>query len=177
LLNLISAIHGTGVAASTNSYESIATFSGSGSTGICTFSSIPSTYKHLQIRYTILPSAASNYSTLRFNGDTTTTNYRYHYLAGDGSNVSAGSAQNAYSGSYDSTTYAGVGVLDILDYGNTSKYKTTRELDGFDANGSGNVYMMSNLWMSTAAINSITFTLNSGNYSTGTKIALYGIKG
>jgi hypothetical protein len=177
LLNQIAAIHGTGVAASTNSYESIATFNGAGSSGICTFSSIPATYKHLQIRFSILPSAANNFSTLRFNGDTTTTNYRYHFLVGDGSTASAGSAQNAYSGSYNSTTYTGVGVLDILDYANTSKNKTTRELSGFDANGSGTAYMFSNLWMNTAAINSITLTLNSGNYSTGTIIALYGIKG
>jgi hypothetical protein len=177
MLNIIAGVFSEPTAAATNSYESIATFNGAGSSGICTFSSIPATYKHLQVRYSILPSAANNYSTLRFNGDTTTANYRYHYLYGDGSTTGAGSAQNAYSGSYNSTTHTGIGVLDILDYANTSKNKTTRELCGFDANGSGTAYFISNLWMNTAAINQITFTLNSGNFATGSKIALYGIKG
>lgn len=162
-----------------NSFESIATANGTGSSAVITFSSIPSTYKHLQIRYSVLPSVSTgNFSTLRFNGDTTTSNYRYHYLLGSGSGSgNAGTAQNAYSGTYDSSTAPGVGVLDILDYADTNKYTTTRELAGNDNNGSGQIYLFSNLWMNTNAVNSVTFTLYSGNFTTSTKFALYGIKG
>jgi hypothetical protein len=158
-------------------YESIATANGTGSSGVITFNSIPSTFTHLQVRFYVLPSGVNQYSTLRFNGDTTTTNYRYHYLFGSGGgSYGAGQAQNAFSGNYESTTSAGVGILDILDYKNTNKYKTTREINGWDGNTTGTVYTISNVWMNSAAITSITFTLASGNFATATKFALYGIK-
>ena len=157
-------------------YDALATVNPSG-TGTITFAGIPTGYKHLQIRFNVLPSAINNFSYLRFNSDTTTTNYRYHYLVGSGSGTPAsGTDQNAYSGTYDSTSYPGSGILDILDYANVNKYKTTRELSGYDGNGAGNMYLMSNLWMNTNAINSITFTLRTGNFSTGTQFSLYGVK-
>jgi hypothetical protein len=178
LLNIISGTLSTGAPpVSPTSYESIATANGTGSSGVITFSSIPSTFTHLQVRFYVLPSAINQYSTLRFNGDTTTANYRYHYMFGSGSSTGAGTAQNAYSGTYDSTTAPGVGILDILDYKDTNKYKTTREISGMDSNGAGTVYTISNLWMNTAAITSITFTLPGANFATATQFALYGIKG
>jgi hypothetical protein len=67
-------------------------------------------------------------------------------------------------------------VLDILDYSNTNKYKTLRALDAGDSNGSGNMEILSNLWMNTAAITSITLTLDSGNFTQYSSFALYGIK-
>ena len=56
-------------------FESIATFSPTSGSSV-TFNSIPSTYKHLQIRYAITTSA---YADIRFriNGDTG-SNYTYH---------------------------------------------------------------------------------------------------
>ena len=56
------------------SYESIATVSvGSGGTSSADFTSVPSTYTHLQIRYTTYASNGS-YLSIQFNGDTG-TNY------------------------------------------------------------------------------------------------------
>ena len=172
----------SGVAASTNAYESIATVTiGSGGASSATFSSIPSTYKNLQIRGIFRPTGAS-WVIARFNGDSG-TNYSQHDLRGDGSSASAEAtinAQNAYFilGTATATNIFGVGVMDILDYANTNKYKTTRSLNGIDANGSGNVDLTSSSWRNTAAISSIVLSLNSGGtipeYSS---FALYGIKG
>jgi hypothetical protein len=157
------------------SYDAIGTVVvGSGGQSTITFSSIPSTYKHLQIRGMI--GSTSSFGTLRFNGDTTTTNYRSHYLGGDGASPFAGTfANNAY---YPVTAVTGAysGILDVLDYQNTSKYKTVRTLEGTDNNGSGSVYLTSNLWMSTAAISSIVLTCNSGNFPQYSQFDLYGIK-
>ena len=69
------------------------------------------------------------------------------------------------------------GVIDILDYANTNKYKTSRGLSGYDANGSGLLYLASGLWMNTAAITSIEITDALGNFATNSTFALYGIKG
>jgi hypothetical protein len=68
-------------------------------------------------------------------------------------------------------------VIDILDYANTNKYKTTRTLGGFDANGSGEQGLFSGLWMSATAVTSIDLIATSGNWTTDTRFALYGIKG
>jgi hypothetical protein len=172
MLNNIVGLLDAGIPASTNSYESISTVTvGSGGTSTITFSSIPSTYKHLQVRMT-----TNSGGNLRFNGDTTSSNYRYHVLYGSGSAaVASTAANNAYSPADASGSTGWTGeVLDILDYANTSKNKVTRSLGGWDNNGSGLVWLSSNLWMSTAAINQIVFT---GTFPQYSSFALYGIKG
>jgi hypothetical protein len=70
----------------------------------------------------------------------------------------------------------GAGIIDILDYANTNKYKTARSLRGYDANGSGNMSLISGLWMNTAAISNITLTARGGSVDQYTTFALYGIK-
>ena len=166
----------------TNSYESIATVTiGSGGASSATFSSIAGTYKHLQIRGIFKPSAAT-WIIARFNGDSA-TNYSQHDLRGDGSTASAEatvSAQNAYFilGTATATSTFAAGVMDILDYANTNKYKTTRSLNGIDANGSGNVDLTSSSWRNTSAITSIVLSLNNaGTIPEYSSFALYGIKG
>jgi len=166
------------------SYESIASVNGTGSSGTITFSSIPSTYTHLQIRYLGRNARAVTGDTLRmtFNSDSG-SNYAYHALYGDGASVSAFSGTSlAYApvgyaaGASAAANIMGVGVVDILDYANTSKNKTFRSLHGEDFNGSGDMALFSGLWMSTTAINSITIVGGTGaNFTTTTQFALYGV--
>jgi len=162
------------------SFESIATVTvGSGGSSSVTFSSIPSTYTHLQIRAIMKLSTADNLI-LRMNSDTG-TNYSWHYLFGSGSSASAaaGTSDTSIIGTYDpnvANTYAAV-VFDILDYANTNKYKTTRLLTGIDTNGGGNVALYGGLWRNTSAITSLTFSsFGSYNFSQYSHFALYGIK-
>ena len=179
---LIGIIASSGVAASTSSYESIASSTvGSGGTSSVTFSSIPGTFTHLQIRGIFRPTATS-WVLAQFNGDTA-TNYSHHDLRGNGSTVSVEAvalAQHVYcilGVSTAANTFA-AGVVDILDYANTNKYKTTRHFNGIDTNGAGNIDLTSGFWRNTAAITSITLSLSTGGtipqYS---QFALYGIKG
>jgi len=67
-------------------------------------------------------------------------------------------------------------IVDILDYANTNKYKTVRSLNGNDANGSGSMNLSSNVWLSTAAITSLTLS-SSSDFRQYSSFALYGIKG
>lgn len=188
LLNQIAAIHGTGVAASTNSYESIATVTvGGGGSSSISFTSIPSTYKHLQIRLLGRISRsgeANDFFTIRFNSDTG-ANYSWHALEGSGSTVYAESGASTdlpRNGDITATTAGanmfGAGVVDILEYANTNIYKTTRSLVGRDQNGSGWIWFGSSNWRSTSAISTVTIT---PTYGTGfveySSFALYGIKG
>jgi hypothetical protein len=164
-----------------NSFDSIATVNvGSGGASSITFSSIPSTYTHLQIRGIAQSSNNAPEGSLwgRLNGDTNTSNYYSHRLNGDGSSTGTNPSQN-----YTISEFGGSGsnfmgtVIDILDYTNTNKNKTTRALFGVDQNGSGFVGMYSMLWMNTAVINSITLLPNGGNFTQYSSFALYGIKG
>jgi hypothetical protein len=187
LLNQIAAIHGTGVAASTTSYESIQTVTvGAGGSSSISFTSIPSTYKHLQVRY-IARSAISDVSDniwSRFNSDTG-SNYTYHLIEGTGSSVSAGAGssqtRNLFgrcAGNTASSNVFGAAVIDILDYSDTNKFTTIRNLAGDDNNGNGSMRFESGLWRNTAAVNALTITTNaSDNFLQYSQFALYGIKG
>lgn len=174
-------------AGAANSYESIATVTvGSGGAANVEFTSIPGTFTHLQIRG-ITRGTRANINTnvyFGFNSDTTTGNYYGHYLGGDGSAASAGakigSSTNALILSVADTSTASVFsgfVIDILDYANTNKYKTSRSLNGYDTNGDGRIFLQSGLWMSTSAITSIQITDPLGNFKQYSQFALYGIKG
>jgi hypothetical protein len=178
--NIAAALYGTGVPPVTSSYESIATvLVGSGGASYAEFTSIPSTYKHLQIRCSIRGSN-NNYQLIRLNSDNN-TNYAYHYMYGTGSAVGAGNVTSTSSmGFTDTTNSASIFnalIIDILDYASTSKNKTLRGLGGFDTNGGGFISMNSGLWFKTPeAINTIRFTPDNGTYAEYSTFALYGIK-
>jgi hypothetical protein len=163
-------------------FESISTVTvTSGAPTTVTFSSIPSTYKHLQIRSIAAKGGTNDWFYMTINGDTG-TNYSWHLLYGQGtsagSNNAAGQPAVLTSLGYNSTTTFGASIIDILDYTNTGKYKTIKSFVGIDNNGSGEVYLNSGNWRSTSAISSITFTASSGTgFSNGTQYALYGLKG
>jgi len=170
--------------APSGAWDSIATANGTGSSGVITFSSIPSTYTHLQIRNIGRGTGAGTTIKITANSDTA-ANYARHYMYGDGATAGAGNSTSqtgadiAYTSlSTDlSNTYA-VNIIDILDYANTSKYKTFRVLTGLDVNGSGGyAQLTSGLWQSTSAITTLTLTLNAGSYTTASQFALYGIRG
>lgn len=166
------------------SYDSIATvIVGSGGASSITFSSIPGTYTDLQIR-SISRDARAYYGSpidLTFNGSSATA-YARHRLAGDGSSASSGADTSQtfmrLEGGGNTANTFNASIIDILDYTSTSKNKTVRQLAGIDANGSGDVTLVSGLWYATpVAITSITLTPFSSPFAQYSKFALYGIKG
>ena len=179
MLNVIAGLlNGAGAPASTNSYESIATVTvGSGGSSSIEFTSIPSTYKHLQVRM-LAKFSVGDWTEIKLNGDTG-SNYSYHYLRGNGASASAGGGGfNASGLGLLFGTEWGGAVIDVLDYTNTNKLTTVRNLGGFDANGSGEIVLSSNLWNNTAAITSLKLQKSSaGTFTQYSHFALYGIKG
>lgn len=173
-----------GAGAAAGAYELIeSNILGSNASSV-TFSSIPSTYKHLQVRVVAQEAGSGGGNgllTMRFNGDTG-SNYSLHQIEGRGSSV--------VSGAGTSTTYMyalwtresvaypdqfGAAVIDILDYASTAKYKTMRDLHGV---ADSRVWLSSGNWRSTSVITSITFNpLFESNIKAGSRFSLYGIKG
>jgi len=173
-----------GAVASNAFYQSIQTQTLATATSTITFTSIPATFTHLQIRGGLNGTAAGTYNNvnLRFNSDSG-SNYSTHTIYGDGTTGANSEANGTriYGAIFDTqasaASYLGVAVIDILDYANTNKYKTTKALSGVDLNtGGGNVAFGSGNWRSTNAITSITFSTVSGNFNVGSTLALYGIK-
>jgi hypothetical protein len=158
---------------------------GSGGLASVSFSSIPSTFTHLQVRffarstYNNAGSSVNLYYSLNSDG---ATNYSQHTLRGDGATVFASGNANqtvmfAGAGIADAGSTASVfsgGILDLLDYANTNKYKTARLLNGFDRNGGGQAVFSSGNWRSTSAVTTLTLSTDS-NWAEFSRFDLYGI--
>jgi hypothetical protein len=177
----------------TSSFESIATVT-TGGTSTITFSSIPQTYKHLQIRYTARSNRYSYYIddtfALQVNGYNSTDQYMWHTIDGNGA-YSSVNATHGYTGSNtdrislvpipaqrlgDNNIYS-AGIVDVFDYSSSTKNKTIKQISGADGNSAnlstielGSGFCVVN----TNAITSISFF---GIASTIGTFALYGIQG
>ena len=188
IANQIAGALAGGVAASTSSYESIATFTvGSGGSASIDFTSIPSTYKHLQLRML----TNDNYGrevVIQLNSDGG-ANYTRHRIKDDGTGNPTGyyalSNTRAFVGANSAyaSIYAGF-VTDILDYANVNKYTTIRSFGGYDRNTTNSiVQIQSSMWANTAAVTSITVKSTgdsdsfASNFIQYSHFALYGIKG
>ena len=190
LLNSLLGTLSSGVTAAAGSYESIASATATSGQSFIEFTSIPSTYTHLQIRGIAQDTnTGANQAVsmnIRFNGDTA-SNYAIHELRGDGTSATAqGSASYGsplvYNSQWRTTTASniyGALILDIHDYASTTKNKTVRYFSGADGN-TGNtdsrLSLGSALWMSTSAITTIRI-IPFIAFAAGSTFALYGIKG
>jgi hypothetical protein len=168
-----------------NNYASIATFSGAAISGLgqIVFTNIPQNYSHLQIRYIARSSASATIANIYhiFNGDTSNS-YTFHDISGNGSSASSSGTSSAtnytlgaqMTGANSTANIYGVGICDILDYSNTSKFKTIKTLGGNDQNGSGTAMMRSGAYMNLLPISSIIVSIDS-TFAANSHVALYGI--
>ena len=168
-------------------FDSIATVT-SGSSSI-TFSSIPQTYKSLQIRVfarsTDAGSGGSDRLNMTFSGS---SSYVHSFLSANGVGLD-GSATASTTSALIFGCMAGGGttanvfassIIDIAEYASTSKNKTIKYFSGFhDPSPVSDIRLGSGLSMSTTAVTSITLTIGSSatrSLASGSVIALYGIK-
>lgn len=151
------------------------------STGTVTFSSIPGTYEHLQLRLFARGSGGSAAVNLqiRLNNDSN-TNYADHRLNGDGASASDTSSTSAtvinagrIPASTASSNIYGCSIIDILDYASTNKYKTVRTISGNDRNGAGDAVFHSGLWLSTSAVTQLDIVTSC---LSGSVFSLYGLR-
>jgi hypothetical protein len=148
-----------------------------------TFSSIPATYTHLRIvaqaRGTV--AATTAFVRARFNGDTG-SNYSFLRATllhtdtlGTTEGLSATSAEvAAIAGANASAGSTGIFTLEIPNY----RRATFQKHAYAGAGAHSSVLAVDSAiirWHNTAAINQITFLLNSGSFAAGTVVTLYGI--
>ena len=182
--NILAGVYGE--LAPQGDYESIATVTLGGTQSSIEFTSIPSTYQHLQVRGIARSSTAGtagDWLYIQVNSDTG-SNYSWHQIYGSGSSVpvDAGANQSFMRGGIlprngNTSGFFGGAVVDILDYKDTNKFKTLRSLWGSDRNGAGEVGLHSGNWRSTNAITSIKLYPEANSLVQYSSFALYGIKG
>jgi len=171
----------------TGSFEALGTVTvpGGGLSSV-SFTGIPQNYSHLQLRCIIKTTTNSNSDGgiyYRFNDDSG-ANYSNHAMRGSGSGsvtsdggggstiLSMGFATG--SNSNNTNTFAAY-VIDILDYKDNTKFKTTRSLEGYDLNGvEGSMFFRSNNWRSLNGVSKITF--QGSTFAENSQFALYGVK-
>lgn len=150
-----------------------------------TFSSIPSTYKHLQIRAVSMNTNTNqDHLTLRFNGNSSAS-YIDRYLGSGGAAVESSSnsaSQTAmrllFSNAYNGSTAWAISIIDILDYSSTSKNKTVRLSGGYNwPTQRTRVHLASGAWFNTSAVTSITIAALSDSLLSASRFSLYGIRG
>lgn len=156
-------------------YEPIATTTLSSTSSTITFSSIPSTYTDLVLICSLKGTASLQYK-LQFNNDTA-TNYSVTLVGGNGSTAES-YRTTSYSWItpdyyYSATTNGGVSIINLMNYTNTSTYKTALiRTSNADTGVSANV----GLWRSTSAINRVDLTTVSSTFASGSTFTLYGVK-
>jgi hypothetical protein len=172
---------------SPGAYELISTQVLASAAASVTFSSIPQTYKHLQLRFSVHTTTASadNFG-MNLTLNASSTGYARHVLYGDGSSVGSFGATSESNiqlyrvvsgGTLDGGARFGAGVVDVLDYASSSKNTTIRSLHGATNLASNFVNLQSGLWVNTSAVTSTTLTSASGDFTANSRFSIYGIKG
>lgn len=156
----------------------------SGSTGVVTFSSLGS-YNHLRIVFSARSdaSATSDGVNMTFNGDTSahydgqrnvfaTTDARANQIAQTSAVIAVLTAATG------AASYSTTGEILINDYRSTVFFKSAVCIGVGPVLSVTSTDVSSRLfsahWRSTSAITSITFTLGTGHYVSGSKFTLYG---
>lgn len=150
---------------------------------------IPSTYKHLHIKYSLRSTRtpqASDIVTLKVNNDAASNSYEsmlyYWYYSNTWGNTNASVSTLAWM-TYTSAAGAlansfGSGFIEIPEYTKTDRLKIMQTRGGMLQSTTihPEIYDGMAVWRSTAAINRLTFGLNIGpNFAAGSVVELYGV--
>jgi hypothetical protein len=150
-------------------------------TATVTFSSIPSIYDDLRISvYEYGDPTYSTSAAIRYNSDSG-NNYSQTSLFGESTSIGSFGAidqQTASGLSIQVNQWSTAHVIEIYDYKNTSKFKTSLTRSAYEGTANNGGYAMQmGLWRSTNAITSIQFSISSiRNFDQGCVFELYGVK-
>ena len=159
----------------TPTYIPIANTTIGATTSAITFSSIPATYRDLIIVF--LGRSTSNVQAgIRFNNDSSGSNYSSQRLSANGTTLVAANTTDTYivvAKSALGTTTSDLQMnIEIMDYSATDKHKAVLSKAGNAANGFD---VIANRWASNSAINSVSIRTDANSWAIGTTVAIYGV--
>jgi hypothetical protein len=157
-------------------YSKIANYTvGSGGVPSVSFLNIPQTYTDLFIKISCRLDTNDSFGRINFNGTTTTKLRLYGDGAGTASDTNAIVDFRINPANSTASTFSN-GSLYIPNY-TSSNYKSYSIDTVYENNATTAIMMLlSGLWSNTAAINSVTFLPQSGNFVQYSSFHLYGIK-
>ena len=151
---------------------------GAGGAASIDFTSIPSTYTDLCLKYSLRNTTSEIWVNVKLNN--ATTNFSLRWLQGNG--ASAGSsnfANNVYMGfttlSTDTTSTFSNGELYFPNYAGSTNKSFSSDMVTENNGTTAYAQMNANLWSNTAVINQITLVANTGNLAQYSTAYLYGI--
>ena len=160
-----------------STYTPIASQTLSSAASSITFTNIPQNFTDL-ILVTNEKQTSTRASALRFNSDTG-SNYSQTGLYGTGSTAGSFRTTNSaylYYGYYAFSTTSNFNFNSIVQINNYSNTTTNKTVLSRANNADNGVDAIVGLWRNTAAVTSITLTMeNLSNFSAGSTFSLYGI--
>jgi hypothetical protein len=159
-------------------YEPIATATGTGSSNTISFTSIPATYTDLVMVFDgTATSGGTAALAFTINGVVTGTLYSYLRIQGNGTSASSLSSANNNDAPFGfiSSSNRSMSILNVMNYANTTTFKTTISRTQTSDATDGRVASYVNTYRGTAAVNRLDI-LATQNFSTASTFTLYGIK-
>jgi hypothetical protein len=171
----------------TSTLKKIAEVSGTGSSGVLTFSSIPATYRELEISIYGRSDTAATNALVQMTAENTPTAGAYDFENLFGNTSSAGAAQNLGASDYiqvgavpgassTANVYSTIKVW-LPEYAKTSNFKSTLSFSaGIQTLTTGNltVSVVGGLIEQTAAISILKLALSAGNWTPDSRATLWG---
>ena len=143
-----------------------------------TISSIPATYKNLQIVIRQFQPSSDGYNVnLRFNADTGTRYRTIENSQAGGTELSFGQTLIEFGGGQDNGNTTSLIIINVYDYANTVTLKTCDQnaIVAHETNTSNlRFYRTYGAFNQTGAIDSVNFTVASGTFTAGT-VYVYGV--
>lgn len=163
---------------------------GTGASGVLEIASIPAVFRSLEIHLIGRSDTAATSASVRMTFETSPTAGAYNHEQLLASATSVTGAENI--GASDHITTAAVPAASssasvmtaarilILDYANTGIFKTVLINSAEPTNiATSAIFLrhMAGCWESTAAISRVRLTLSAGNWTTASRMTIYGIPG
>lgn len=172
-------------------YDLIESYTLASTSTAITFSAIPATYKHLEVRGFIQgtqgTARGNSWEVIRFNG---TGTWDYGVSVGSEGNGNVGSSKSTVQSSFtigDAAYQGGVSasfqtfIIKINNYSNTNMTKNMFMWSGWCDRGNTQnriIFATGNIRSNQDVISSITFpNSNTSGWAVGTSIQLYGVRG
>jgi hypothetical protein len=172
----------------TGAFYSIQTLTGTGSSAVFDFTSIPSTYKNLFLVISGVDTSVNSDcddAYMRFNNDATAGAYqRTNFASYQTTTSSSGGGGASSLGSIlirnggNSGTFSNANALAtiwIYNYADTNTFTGVTYQSAGPRNAGNYNYQTTGIWENTSAVNRVTITHTNGNFSTKSKAYLYGV--
>lgn len=147
---------------------------GSGGAASIDFTSIPSTYTDLVVKLSVRGSGLYN---VLMSINSSTTNFSYRLLEGDGASAASYNSTTGRLGNTVTTTASTFSSIEVYLPNYASSTNKSYSVDAVSEANATTAYadLTAGLWSNTSAITALGFTMSTGNFVQYSTAYLYGV--